>query len=81
MVNLVEDWEVLEEYAENHKRGFYQMLTDAKNVEIRVSVGGLGFKKEFDNPQDPLLDRIIAFCKSQRYIKVSESIRDEYFFK
>jgi len=81
LVNLVEDWEVLEEYAENHKRGFYQMLADAKNVEIRVSVGGLGFKKEFDNPEDPLLDHIIAFCKSQSYIKISESIRDELFFK
>jgi hypothetical protein len=57
------------------------MLADAKNVEIRVSVGGLGFKKEFDNPEDPLLDHIIAFCKSQSYIKISESIRDELFFK
>jgi hypothetical protein len=81
LVNLVEDWEVLEDYAENHKRGFYQMLADAKNVEIRVSVGGLGFKKEFENPEDPLLDRIMAFCKSQSYIKISESIRDELFFK
>jgi hypothetical protein len=81
LVNLIEDWGVLEDYAENHKRGFYQMLADAKNVEIRVSVGGLGFKKEFDNPEDPLLDHIIAFCKSQSYIKVSESIRDELFFK
>ena len=57
------------------------MLADAKNVEIRVSVGGLGFKKEFENPEDPLLDRIMAFCKSQSYIKISESIRDELFFK
>lgn len=81
MVNLVEDWEVLEEYAETHKRGFYQVLGDAKNTEIRIAVGGLGFKKEFDNHEDPLLNRILAFCKSQKYIKVSENIRDEYFFK
>lgn len=42
MVNLVEDWEILEGYAENHKRGFYQVLDLAKTVEIRVSLGGLG---------------------------------------
>ena len=81
MVNLVDDWEVLEEYAENHKRGFYQALCDAKSVEIRVFVGGLGFKKGFENADDPLLNRILAFCKSQKYIKISENIRDEYFFK
>jgi hypothetical protein len=81
LVNLVENWEVLEEYAENHKRGFYQTIGDAKNVEIRVAVGGLGFKKEFDNTEDSSLNRILNFCKSQKYIKISENIRDEYFFK
>jgi len=81
LVNLVEEWEVLEEYAESQKRGFYQVSGDAKIVEIRVSVGGLGFKKEFDNSGDPLLNQILAFCKSQRYIKVSENVRDECFFK
>ena len=80
MVNLVEEWEVLEEYA-GDKQGFYQVLGDGESVEIRVAIGRLGFKKEFDNPEDPLLDHIIAFCKSQSYIKVSESIRDELFFK
>jgi len=81
LVNLVVEWEVLEEYSENHKRGFYQVLGDATIVEIRVSVGGLGFKREFDNSGDPLLTRILIFCKSQRYIKVSEKVRDECFFK
>ena len=80
-MNLVEDWEVLEEYAENHKRGFYQVLGDTKSVEIRIAVGALGFKREFDNTEDPLLNQIIAFCKFQKYIKVSENIRDDNFFK
>jgi hypothetical protein len=81
LVNLVEEWEALEEYAENHKHGFYQVLVDDKNMEIRVAVGGLGFKKEFNNHGDSLLNRILVFCKSQRYIKINENIRDEHFFK
>jgi len=80
LVNLVEDWEVLEQYA-GDKQGFYQVLGDAEAVEIRVAVGRLGFKMEFDNKGDPLLNRILAFCKSRKYIKVSESVRDEFFFK
>ena len=80
MVNLVEEWEVLEEYA-GDKQGFYQVLADGEVVEIRVAIGRLGFKKEFENKGDSLLNRILAFCKSQGYIKVSENVRDEFFFK
>jgi len=80
LVNLVEEWEVLEDYA-GDKQGFYQVLGAAEAVEIRVAVGRLGFKKEFDNKGDPLLNRILSFCKSRSYIKISESIRDEFFFK
>ncbi|MGB9134488.1 MAG: hypothetical protein WCC63_02720 [Candidatus Bathyarchaeia archaeon] len=80
MVNLVDDWEILEEYA-GDKQGFYQILYGAEGVEIRVAVGRLGFRREFENAKDPLLDRIVSFCSSRRYVKVSESIRDEFFFK
>ena len=51
MVNLVEDWEVLEEYA-GDKQGYYQILYSAKGVEIRVAVGRLGFKKKFKSAMD-----------------------------
>jgi len=50
-------------------------------VEIRVAISRLGFKKEFDNKSDILLNRILTFCKSRSYIKVSENVRDEFFFK
>ncbi|MBT0160533.1 hypothetical protein G4O51_11185 [Candidatus Bathyarchaeota archaeon A05DMB-2] len=80
MVNLVEEWEVLEAYA-GDKQGFYQLLADGEVVEIRVAIGRLGFKKEFENKSDPQLNRIIAFCKSRNYIKISENVRDEFFFK
>ena len=80
MVNLVEEWEVLEEYA-GDKQGFYQVLGDGEAVEIRIAIGRLGFKKEFENKSNPLLNRIISFCKSHKYIKVSENVRDEFFFR
>ena len=80
MVNLVEEWEVLEEYA-GDKQGFYQVLADGEAVEIRVAIGRLGFKEEFVNKGDPLLNRILSFCKSRKYIKISENVRDEFFFK
>ncbi|MEM4247163.1 MAG: hypothetical protein QXF14_02475 [Candidatus Woesearchaeota archaeon] len=54
MVNLVDDWEVLEEYA-GEKHGFYQLLVVDDAIEIRVCVGKLGFKKEFESGKDELL--------------------------
>ena len=80
MVNLVEDWENIEEYA-GDKQGFYQILSGGKGAEIRLTVGKLGFKKSFDDSKDPLLERIIKFCGFQNYVKVSENVRDDYFFK
>lgn len=80
MVNLVEDWQAIEEYA-GDKQGFYQVLQGGKGVEIRVAVGKLGFKQSFDNSKDPLLERIIKFCGFQNYVKISENIRDEQFFR
>ncbi|MEM3378513.1 MAG: hypothetical protein QW674_06170 [Candidatus Bathyarchaeia archaeon] len=44
LVNLVDDWEVLEEYA-GEKQGFYQLLGMDGTIEIRVCVGKLGFQK------------------------------------
>ena len=80
MVNLVEDWEVLEEYA-GDKQGYYQILYSANGVEVRVAVARLGFKNEFESGKDPLLNRILSFCQSQRYVKISENVRDEMFFR
>ena len=80
MVNLVEEWEVLEDYA-GDKQGFYQVLGDAEAVEIRVTIGRLGFKKEFENKGDPLVNRILTFCKSRNFIKINKNVRDEFFFK
>lgn len=80
LVNLVEEWTVLEEYA-NDKQGFYQLLEGSSGLEVRVLVGRLGFKREFKDKGDPLLNRILNFCINKSYIKVGENIRDELFFK
>jgi hypothetical protein len=80
MVNLVDDWEVLEEYA-GEKQGFYQLLGVDGAIEIRVCTGRLGFRKEFESGKDELLNRILGFCKSKKFVRISENIRDELFFK
>jgi len=80
LVVIVEDWAVIEEYA-GEKLGFYQLLASDGMFEIRVQTGRVGFKREFENGNDPLLARILDFCRKQRYIQVSRKLRDEEFFK
>jgi hypothetical protein len=80
VVNIIEDWDVLAEYA-GEKLGFYQLLSNDGIIEIRVQTGRIGFKKEFDKGDDPLLTKILDFCKKRRYIQISENMRDDQFFK
>ena len=80
LVNLIEDWDVLEEYA-GEKLGFYQLLSNDGIIEIRVQTGRIGYKKEFTAGNDPLLTKILDFCKKRRYIQISENMRDDQFFK
>jgi hypothetical protein len=80
LVNLIEDWGVLEEYA-GEKLGFYQILAVDGNIEVRVMTGRLGFKKEFKDGNDKQLNQILDFCKKSRFIQISEHLRDEDFFK
>ena len=80
MVNIIEDWDVLAEYA-GEKLGFYQLLSNDGIIEIRIQTGRIGFKREFENSSDPLLNKIMDFCKKHRYIQISENMRDDQFFK
>ena len=80
VVNIIEDWDVLAEYA-GEKLGFYQLLSNDGIIEIRVQTGRIGFKREFENSSDPLLNKIMDFCKKHRYIQISENMRDDQFFK
>ena len=80
VVNIIEDWDVLAEYA-GEKLGFYQLLANDGNIEIRVQTGRIGFKQEFEKGDDPLLIKILDFCKKLQYIQISENMRDDQFFK
>ena len=80
VVNLIEDWDVLEEYA-GEKLGFYQILGNDGTIEVRVQTGRIGYKKDFKAGDDPELLSILDFCKKRRYIQISEHMRDEEFFK
>lgn len=80
MVNIIEDWDVLEEYA-GEKLGFYQLLESDGKFEIRVQTGRIGFKREFEKGDDPLLLKIRDFCQKRHFIRICENLRDEYFFK
>jgi hypothetical protein len=80
LVNLIEDWDVLEEYA-GEKLGFYQLLGSDGTFEVRVQTGRIGYKREFKVGDDPDLLKILDFCKKHRYIQISETMRDEQFFK
>jgi len=80
MANIIEDWDVLAEYA-GEKLGFYQLLVNDGPVEIRVLTGRVGFKREFQSREDPVYIKILDFCRRRRYIKVTQTTRDEQFFK
>jgi hypothetical protein len=80
LVKIVDDWDALVRYARD-KEGFYQILGGPDAPEIRVLAGKVGFIREFKCRDDPLLNAILEFCRSKSYIKVSESVMEEFFFK
>ncbi len=80
LVNLVEEWEILEEYA-GDKLGLYQVLESDGKIEVRVLTGKLGFRKDYDRADDVQLAQILSFCKRQLFIQVSQNVRDDVFFK
>ena len=80
LVNIVEDWDVIEEYA-GEKMGFYQRLDIDGKIEVKIQTGRVGYIKEFESESDKLLTRILEFCRRHRYIRVCENVRDDQFFK
>ena len=80
MVDTVNEWKTIEDYSGN-KQGFYQLLESPKETEIRVHVGRLGFKRKFQNKEDPELKEILEFCKSKNFIEISSNIMDQFFFE
>lgn len=80
VVNTIDDWKILLEYT-GGKLGFYQLRQIDGKVEIRVMTGRLGFKKEYSDPNDKEFGEILTFCENHRFIRVSEYLREEEFFR
>ena len=80
MVNIIEDWDILAEYA-GEKLGFYQLLTTDGIMEIRVQTGGWALRKSLQTATTRSYNKILDFCKKCRYLNVSENMRDDQFFK
>ena len=80
LVNIIEKWGILEEYA-GEKLGFYRLLDRGDKAEIRVQTGRIGYVEQFDSLEDENLKKILDFCRKRGFIELSEHIRDEDFFK
>lgn len=84
MVNIVEDWEEMEQYASHASYATaraYQTEKVNNKVHIRVLVGKFGFEKDFSDLYDPLLARILAFCNASKFLSVDKTVPDDQFFK
>jgi len=89
LVNIVEDWEEMEQYAADTERWAsraYQILDietrdKKKRVLIKVLVGRYGFEQEFPDRNDPGFQKIQGFCTFGKFINVNKTIPDEQFFK
>ena len=81
MVYLVEDWEIMEEYGTEQQTIYQIFAAEEEKTIVRVAAGRIGFKKEFDDPKDPLINHVIKFCKSLSYVKLDNDIEADHFFK
>ena len=71
----------MEEYGTEQQTIYQILAAEEENTIVRVAAGRIGFKKEFDDPKDPLIKRIIKFCKSTSYVKLDNTIEADHFFK
>ncbi len=81
MVNIVKDWNQIEEYAEYCHIGQYQTTETLDGKEIRVLVGRFGFIRRFKDEKDDLFKHIINYCQHNGFVEVVSNIPEEQFFK
>ncbi|HIJ08002.1 TPA: hypothetical protein HA274_01430 [Candidatus Bathyarchaeota archaeon] len=84
MVNIVEEWKEMEEYASKacHSTArAYQTIENGDKTTVRVQVGRFGFEKQFLDVNDTLLREIQAYCSSGKFLNVSKTVPDDQFFK
>ena len=71
----------MEEYGTEQQTIYQILAAEEEKTIVRVAAGRIGFKKEFDNPKDPLIYRIIKFCKSLSYVILANNVEADHFFK
>jgi len=76
LVYLVEDWNAMEVYGTEEQR-IYQILAE---TVVKVVAGEIGFRKEFADPEDPLISHIIEFCEDRYFVKLDKSVKVDNFF-
>jgi len=79
LVYLVEDWTAMEVYGTEEQR-IYQINAEEEKTVVKVVAGEIGFKKEFADPKDPLIKRIIEFCEDRYFVKLDKSVKVDNFF-
>jgi hypothetical protein len=79
LVYLVKDWKNMEKYGTEPQQ-IIQVLAEEQKTVIRVVAGEVGFQKEFDNPKDALISRIIKFCEKD-FIKLEKREEVDSFFE
>lgn len=85
MVDLVEEWEDLADYTRSLPKSIkagpsYQFKKSKDGVELKVRVCRYGYSKEFEDEDDVELIKILAFCKVEKFIKVTGSTPTDLFF-
>ena len=84
MVNLVENWESIEQHTRQlesySKVGSYRIKNVKGGVEVKVRVGQFGFVKFFKDKDDPELIQIEAFCRVEGFHKIVGARTAEFFY-
>ena len=69
----------MEVYGTQEQR-IYQINAEEQKTVVKVVAGEIGFKKEFADPKDPLIRRIIDFCEDGHFVKLDKSVKVDKFF-
>jgi hypothetical protein len=83
LVNLVENWEQLLDYAgraAHQTARAYQIFQEKEKTILRILVGRYGYQKEFADSKDPSLLEIVDKCDVDGFLNVSTTIPDDDFF-
>ena len=71
----------MEQYSTEPQTVYQIFAAEEEKTVVSVAAGRIGFKKEFDDPKDPLISHIVKFCKSKSYVKLANTIEADHFFK